>query len=225
MLDIIAGVAEELSLRERKKRETRQRIADIAMGLFMLRGFEKVTVAEVAEAADVSVNTVFNYFRTKEDLFFDRQDVAVRSLGRVVADRRPGESAVQAVRRDFHAALDERDWRYGIAGGSLDFSRMVTESPALVARMRQMGDLREEYLAQVLAEETDADPDDPAPRLVAAQLVALTRVISGEFLRRRLAGESLETVLPPVRAAADRGFDLVESGVGAYAVAVVTAAD
>jgi AcrR family transcriptional regulator len=225
MLDIIAGVAEELSLRERKKRETRQRIADVAMGLFMLRGFEKVTVAEVAEAADVSVNTVFNYFRTKEDLFFDRQDVAVRSLGRVVADRRPGESAVQAVRRDFHAALDERDWRYGIAGGSLDFSRMVTESPALVARMRQMGDLREEYLARVLAEETDADPDDPAPRLVAAQLVALTRVISGEFLRRRLAGESLETVLPPVRAAADRGFDLVESGVGAYAVAVVTAAD
>ncbi|MGH3375526.1 MAG: TetR/AcrR family transcriptional regulator, partial [Actinoallomurus sp.] len=51
----IVGVAEELSLRERKKRETRQRIADVAMGLFMLRGFEKVTVAEVAETADVSV--------------------------------------------------------------------------------------------------------------------------------------------------------------------------
>jgi AcrR family transcriptional regulator len=211
-------VAEELSLRERKKRETRQRIADVAMGLFMLRGFEKVTVAEVAEAADVSVNTVFNYFRTKEDLFFDRQDAAVQSLGRVVTDRRPGESAVQAVRRDFHAALDERDWRYGTNGGAPDFSRMVAESPALVARMRQMGDLREEYLAQVLAEETDADPDDPTPRFVAAQLVALTRVVSGEFLRRRLAGQSLETALPPVRAAADRGFGLIESGVGDYAV-------
>jgi AcrR family transcriptional regulator len=211
-------MAEELSLRERKKRETRQRIADVAMGLFMLRGFERVTVAEVAEAADVSVNTVFNYFRTKEDLFFDRQDVAVEALGRTVAARAPGQSAVEALRRDFHTALDERDWRYGISGGAPDFFRMVTESASLVNRIRQMQELREEYLAQVLADETDADPDDPTPRLVAAQLVALTRAVSEEFLRRRLAGQSLDTVIPPVRVAADRAFDLIESGVGDYAV-------
>ncbi len=211
-------MAEELSLRERKKRETRQRIADVAMGLFMLRGFDQVTVAEVAEAADVSVNTVFNYFRTKEDLFFDRQDAAVESLGRVVAARPPGQSAVEALRRDFGAALEQRDWRYGITGGAPDFFRMVTESPALVARVRQMGELREAYLARVLAEETGADPDDPTPRLVAAQMVALIRTVSEEYLRRRLAGESLEAVLPPVRAAAERAFALLESGAGDYAV-------
>jgi AcrR family transcriptional regulator len=211
-------VAEQLSLRERKKRETRQRIADIAMGLFMLRGFEKVTVAEVAEAADVSVNTVFNYFPAKEDLFFDRQDAAVRNMGQVIMARPPGQSAVEALRRDFHAALDERDWRYGITGGAPDFFRMVAESPALVARIRQMNDLREDHTARVLAEETDADPDDPTPRLVAAQLVALTRVVSEDFLRRRLAGQSLDTVIPLVRAAADRAFDLIVSGVGEYAV-------
>jgi len=211
-------VAEELSLRERKKRETRERIADVAMGLFMLRGFERVTVAEVAEAADVSVNTVFNYFRTKEDLFFDRQDVVVESLGRVVAGREPGESAVEAVRRDFGAALERRDWRYGITGGAPDFFRMVTESPALVTRTRQMHEQREDYLARVLADETDADPDDPTPRLVAALLAALTRTVSEEFLRRRLAGEAIEAVIPAVRAAADRAFDLLETGCGAYAV-------
>jgi AcrR family transcriptional regulator len=211
-------VAEELSLRERKKRETRQRIADVAMGLFMLRGFEKVTVAEVAEAAEVSVNTVFNYFRTKEDLFFDRQDVVVESLGRVVAARPAGQSVVEALRRDFFAALDARDWRYGITGGAPDFFRMVAESPALITRTRQMHELREEYLAQVLSDETDADPDDPTARLVAAQLVALTRAVSSEFLRRRLAGESLEAIFPLVRAAAARAFDLLESGVGDYAV-------
>jgi AcrR family transcriptional regulator len=210
-------MAEELSLRERKKRETRERIADVAMGLFMLRGFDRVTVAEVAEAADVSVNTVFNYFPTKEDLFFDRQDVVVESLGRVVAAREPGESALEAVRRDFNAALERRDWRYGITGGAPDFFRMVAESPALVTRTRQMHELREQYLARVLADEIDADPDDPTPRLVAAQLVALTRTVSEEFLRRRLAGESLEAVVPAVRAAADRAFDLLESGVGDYA--------
>jgi AcrR family transcriptional regulator len=211
-------VVEELSLRERKKRETRQRIADVAMGLFMLRGFERVTVAEVAEAADVSVNTVFNYFKTKEDLFFDRQDASVEGIGRVIAARPSGVSAVEAVRRDFHRALDERDWRYGITGGAPDFFRMVTESPALVNRVRQMHELREAYVAQVLADETDADPDDPTPRFVAVQLVAVTRAVSQEFLRRRLAGESLEAIIPPVRAAADRAFDLLESGVGRYAV-------
>lgn len=210
----MAGVADELSLRERKKRETRQRIADIAMGLFMLRGFEKVTVAEVAAAADVSVNTVFNYFKTKEDLFFDRQDVAVESLGGVVRSRKPGESAIDALRRDFHEALEQRDWRYGITGGAHDFFRMVNESPTLVARLRQMSELREEYLTEVLAEETDADPDDPTPRLVAAQLVAVVRAVSAEFLRRRSAGEPVEAIIPPVRATVDRAFSLVERGIG-----------
>ncbi|GLY87092.1 TetR/AcrR family transcriptional regulator [Actinoallomurus iriomotensis] len=211
-------MAEELSLRERKKRETRQRIADVAMGLFMLRGFEKVTVAEVAEAADVSVNTVFNYFRTKEDLFFDRQDVVVENMGRIVAARPPGQSALDALRRDLLAAIDARDWRYGINGGASDFFKMVAESPALANRIRQLHEQREEYLARVLAEETDADPDDPTPRLVAAQLAALTRAVGTEFLRRRMAGESVETILPSVRAAAERAFHLLESGVGAYAV-------
>jgi AcrR family transcriptional regulator len=211
-------VAEELTLRERKKRETRQRIADVAMGLFMLRGFEKVTVAEVAEAAGVSVNTVFNYFKAKEDLFFDRQDVAVENMGRVVAARRQGESAIAALRRDFHSALDERDWRYGIAAGAPDFFRMVAASPALVNRVRQMDELREEYLARVLAEETDADPDDPTPRLVAAQVVALTRAVTAEFVRRRLAGEPLDVIIPPTRRAADRAFDLLQSGIGDYGV-------
>ncbi len=213
----MAGVAEELSLRERKKRETRQRIADVAMGLFMLRGFEKVTVADVAEAADVSVNTVFNYFKTKEDLFFDRQDVAVESLGRTIAARRPGESAVAAVRRDYLDALEARDWRYGITNGATDFFRMVAESASLTARIREMQELREEYTAGVLADETDADPDDATPRLVAAQLAALTTAISAEFLRRRLAGEPVEVVIPHVRAAADRAFGLAESGIGDYA--------
>jgi AcrR family transcriptional regulator len=209
-------MAEELGLRERKKRETRQRIADVAMGLFMLRGFDRTTVADVAEAADVSVNTVFNYFRTKEDLFFDRRDAAVEGLGRVVASRRAGESVVDALRRDFQESLDQGDWRYGIVSGADDFNRMVADSPALRARMREMHDLRKEYLARVLADQTDADPDDPTPRFVAAQVVALTQALSGEYLRRRRAGESHAAILPAVRAAADQAFDLLESGIGDY---------
>lgn len=71
-------------LRERKKARTRALVAETAMGLFAARGFDAVTVAEVAEAAEVSVTTVFNYFPTKEDLFYDRQDEVVEHLSRVV---------------------------------------------------------------------------------------------------------------------------------------------
>ena len=73
--------------RARKKAQTRQLISDMATGLFLAHGFDQVTVADVARAANVSVNTVFNYFRTKEDLFFDRQEEAEGLLGRIVATR------------------------------------------------------------------------------------------------------------------------------------------
>lgn len=209
-------MAEELGLRERKKRETRLRIADIAMGLFMQRGFDRVTVAEVAEVADVSVNTVFNYFKTKEDLFFDRQDDSVRSLGGVVAARRPGESLVEAIRRDFHDALENGDWRYGVNDGIADFHAMVEASPSLSARMREMGVLRERYLAQVLAEETDADPDDPTPRLIAGQVCSALRVAGESFVTRRIAGQSVAVARAATVQTLDRSLEMLTDGIGDY---------
>ncbi|MER6951492.1 TetR/AcrR family transcriptional regulator [Nonomuraea sp. NPDC000554] len=203
-------------LRERKKRETRQRIADIAMGLFMTRGFDNVTVAEVARAADVSVNTVFNYFGTKEDLFADRQHLAVDLPKQVVQGREPGESAVRAFRRDFLDALDTRDWRYGFNEGSDLFAKMVGESPSLVARMREMHGEREQALAEALAEEVDSDPDDLAPHVVAALILNTTRVMTAYAVRRKLAGESWDEIAPDIRAQAERAFDLLESGIGGY---------
>lgn len=74
-------------LRERKKRQTRQYISDVATGLFLERGFEAVTVAEVADAANVSVNTVYNYFPAKEDLFLDRSKGVIDRLSRWVRGR------------------------------------------------------------------------------------------------------------------------------------------
>lgn len=77
-------------LRERKKRQTRQYISDVATGLFMDRGFDAVTVAEIADAANVSVNTVYNYFPAKEDLFLDRSKGVVDRMSRWVRGRGPG---------------------------------------------------------------------------------------------------------------------------------------
>lgn len=77
-------------LRERKKRQTRQYISDVATGLFLARGFDAVTIAEIAEAAEVSVNTVYNYFPAKEDLFLDRSKGLVDRLCRFVRGRAAG---------------------------------------------------------------------------------------------------------------------------------------
>ncbi|GAA0356346.1 TetR/AcrR family transcriptional regulator [Microbispora corallina] len=208
----------EESLRERKKRETRQRIADMAMGLFLQRGFDNVTVAEVARAADVSVNTVFNYFRTKEDLFLDRSQDVEDLLARVVRERRPGETVVEALRRDFFDSLASGDWRYGMHEGVDLFARRVRESPSLSARLLEVGYRREEQLAHALADEVDADPDDLTPWLVSAQVCAVIRTLTRHFAVRRMAGEETERILADVRERAERAFDLLERGIGDYAL-------
>src|SRR5438270_1502141 len=88
-----------MGLRESKKLRIRQEIADQAMQLFVARGFDHVTVAEVAAAADVSQKTVFNYFPTKEDLFFDEVPAREAALVEAIRARRPGETIVAALRR------------------------------------------------------------------------------------------------------------------------------
>ncbi|WP_336205195.1 TetR/AcrR family transcriptional regulator [Nonomuraea sp. LPB2021202275-12-8] len=212
------------TLRERKKRETRERIADVAMGLFLARGFDNVTVAEVARAADVSVNTVFNYFGTKEDLFADRQELAVDLPQQVLREREPGEGVVRAFRRDFLDALDTRHWRYGFNLGGDIFARLVSESPALTAKVRELHVERELGLARALAEELEADPDDLAPHVVAAQILDTTRILSGYALTRMLAGEAWETIAPDLRTQAETAFGLLESGIGGYCVRPLQAA-
>jgi len=86
-------------LRERKKQQTRQLIADTARRLFAKRGFEGVTVAEVARTADVAEATVFNYFPTKEDLFYSGLEAFEERLLAAIRERKPGESALAAFGR------------------------------------------------------------------------------------------------------------------------------
>src|SRR5918995_4231305 len=95
-----------MGLRELKKQRTREVIAETAFGLFAKRGFDHVTVAEVAEAAGVSVKTVFNYFPTKEDLLFDEVPARKAALVAAVRDRAPGESVLAALRRPQGAPVE-----------------------------------------------------------------------------------------------------------------------
>ncbi|MFG2001576.1 TetR/AcrR family transcriptional regulator [Spirillospora sp. NPDC048911] len=207
----------ELGLRERKKRETRRRISDIATGLFMMRGFDNVTVADVARHADVSVNTVFNYFKTKEDLFFDRQGEVTDQAARALRERGPGETAVAVFRREFLDGLDRNSYQTGFHEGAEHWARTVRASPALTARAREIGLEAQAVVAEQLAEETGADPDDVTPRVAAAMIFAAHWELIDDIQRRKLAGQSLAEMRDAVYANAHRVFDLLEQGLGDYA--------
>jgi AcrR family transcriptional regulator len=204
-------------LREEKKQATRTAIADAALGLFLDRGFDRVTVAEVARAARVSVNTAFNYFPTKEDLFFDRQDEVVRRLPAAVRAREPGESAVAALRRAFLAELDRNEATLGVNPGMAEFWRVVEESAALQARLRQMRDQTEAALAEALRSAIGATAEDPMPRIAAALLAAADSALHAEIRRRVRAGETPDSVRAEVRRAAELTFGALETGLTTYA--------
>ena len=138
-------------LRERKKEQTRQEISDTATALFAGHGFDQVTIAQVAEAAGVSKMTVTNYFPRKEDLVYDRAGHIIGGLAQAVRDRRPGESLLDAARRDYAGAVARRDVTLGVAGQR--FAAMVAGSPVLTSRFREILDLREAALASQIEEE------------------------------------------------------------------------
>ncbi|MFD0899056.1 TetR/AcrR family transcriptional regulator [Actinomadura sediminis] len=205
-----------MGLRELKKRQTRENISNQATRLFLERGFDNVTIAEVAAAAQVAKMTVTNYFPRKEDLALDMHDVFVRLLATIVREREPGESALAALRRAFLAAVAERNPVIGFSGPA--FARMIMDSPALVARLREFHDDREKLLGDRLAEETGAAPGDILPRVAAAQLGAVHRLLFEEILRRTLDGDGDDAVAAAVERDARIAFDALEPSLGDYAV-------
>ncbi|MFB6570978.1 TetR/AcrR family transcriptional regulator, partial [Streptomyces noursei] len=176
-------------LRERKKRQTRQRISEVALALFVARGFDKVTIAEVAAAADVSVNTLYNYFAAKEDLVLPPDEASPQRLADIVRDRRPGESAARAVLDRLRDELRRRDRKVGLTAGFGPVFEMMRAAPTLTARLEDLGRQMTDALVTVLTEETGAAPGDQTPRVVASQIGWFHSLVYGEIGRRIVAGE------------------------------------
>ncbi|MFK4068768.1 TetR/AcrR family transcriptional regulator [Streptomyces sp. NPDC029674] len=180
-------------LRERKKRQTKQRISDVATGLFLEHGFVTVTIAEIAEAADVSVNTVYNYFPAKEDLFLDRGEAVVDRLSGYVRGRRAGESAAAAVLRELRADVEGLSPGIGLFPGWADFMKVITEAHALRSRLWEIQQEALAHLTRTLAEDTGAAEGDPMPGLIAGQLSwlhgTLMAWIGDEMSKRREPAE------------------------------------
>ncbi|MFE7043503.1 TetR/AcrR family transcriptional regulator [Streptomyces atratus] len=209
-------MTEGMSLRERKKLQTRHRLLTAATELFAERGFDKVSVAEIAEAAEVSKMTVFNYFAGKEDLVLAPMEEHIGDVARVVRDRAPGESAAAAVRRQFLAAIEARDPSVGLSDAPvvLGLRRLIQETPALLIRAHAFSMRSFDLLAEVLVEEGE---EPSVARIAAAQLIATRNALISTNQMRLLAGEPADAVAPDAVALAERGFDLLDKGLGDFA--------
>jgi AcrR family transcriptional regulator len=146
-------------LRATKKEQARRTIATTALTLFLERGFEEVSVAEIAQAAGVSKMTVFNYFPAKEDLFFEFVLPTMPDLAGAVRKRQDGEAPVTAIRRFLHAELERRAEWTGLHDGVSKYSRLIFRSPTLISGFDRLWRERERELTEAFAEAVGVTPD------------------------------------------------------------------
>jgi AcrR family transcriptional regulator len=206
--------APETDLRERKKQRTRQLITETARRLFEERGFEAVTVDEVANEAEVSRKTVFNYFPTKEDLFYSGFEAYQEHLLAAVRDREPGASIVDTFTRFIVESQGPLT-----AGGAdaierlYEVNRLIAESPALLARERRIYAGYKDALAALIAEEIGARPGNVAPWVAANAIIGLHEALVDHVRRQLLAGErDPKRIARRLRAEAKRAATLLELG-------------
>ena len=199
-------------LRERKKAQTRRAISDVATRLFMERGFDAVTVAEVADAAGVSIKTVFNYFGSKEELFLDREAEIRTTIVAAVAGlpatlrvtdaltrlfteyRIPGGERWDAMRDPARLAMFRR------------FLETLYASPGLRARVLLSGEAMADALAEAVARRHGRDPGDVEVRAFTAMLLAAMGLRHRALVEGVLGGRSAEEVEAAVREAAVTAF-------------------
>jgi AcrR family transcriptional regulator len=185
--------------RESKKQRTRAALIAAARRLYVERGFEGTTVAEIARLADVAPRTFFSYFETKEDVFLGAGDERIERLVQAISTRRPGEPILAAVRQvlasDREPATEARP---GVAE--------LLEHPAIEARLRERWNRWEDRLAAAIAEDVAARPGDPEPRVVAAALIGAIRVAADEARRRPRDRMRI----------AERAFNLLASDLSRY---------
>jgi AcrR family transcriptional regulator len=205
------------SLRERKKEKTRQLIGETAHRLFIERGFDAVTVAEVAREADVSEGTVFNYFPTKEELFYSGMEAFEARLIAAVRERPKGDSVLSAFRRfvlDGTARLGSQEAAETIATAA----RIIAASRALQAREREVVAEYTNELAALIADEPRTRAHGVEAWTVANALMGVQRALVAHVRAAVLAGRRGRTLATEARAEGRRAFARLERGFADFAV-------
>jgi AcrR family transcriptional regulator len=158
-------------LRERKKQRTRDAIARAALELFAERGYQETTLAEIAEAADVSTRTIFAYFPSKEDILFCDYAAMGDALARALAERPGGKDALGTLRDFILTAVGEK--------GELEakLERVIARDETLHSHKRARLAQLQQLLAAAIADDLATGPDDLRPHVAAASLTAAFEVL------------------------------------------------
>jgi len=162
------------SLRERKKRLTREAIFAAARGLFSERDFDDVTVAEIADAANISVKTLFTYVGSKEELLFSGRPTVLDAVVEAVRNRKLAQTPLVAAGQALLAAVDDGDQDTNIDA----FLRMAGRGQAARSRLRALWDETEDALTEALATRKDGPRELATRRLTAAQIMVLVRTVT-----------------------------------------------
>jgi len=200
-------------LRQRKKDETRRRISGVAVDMFAERSFDRVRVAEIARVAEVSEATVYNYFPTKEDLVYAGMESYEARLLDAVRTRAPGTTVLGAF-RDFvlqpRGALGTADPESMTQIATI--ARVIAESSALRTREQELFDRFVHELADLIAEERGAQPDDIEPWVVANALMGVNRAMTKAVHHDARAGRTGQQIARDVLDQGRRALEALEQG-------------
>jgi AcrR family transcriptional regulator len=169
-------------LRERKKQQTRETIAEVALALFAERGYEQTTLADIADAADVSRRTIFAYYDSKEDILLCEEATFFDELKRRLDERPDGVTTVDAIRAflsGFHPPGEEAKLR----------KQVMNSNPALQAKLRGRIAQLEPMLAESVAKDLGAGPGDIRPLLIAASITAAFSTVRDRLMDADSGGE------------------------------------
>jgi len=195
-----------MGLREAKKLATRQQIAGVAMRLFVQRGFDHVTVAEIAHEAGVSEKTVFNYFPSKEDIFFDEVPDRLRMVADGIRNRPVDETVLRAMRR-----VQLGDVQRLASPGFVYFARTLENSPALLAKEVDVMSRFVQVITDLLQEEGVSERD---ARISATFLVGVHRQFFRLARRMALEGKHGPAAVRRLKTDIARAYELLEGGLG-----------
>jgi AcrR family transcriptional regulator len=192
-------------LRERKKRATRDALIRAALELFVERGYDETTLAEIADAAGVSTRTIFAYFPSKEDILFSTMQAMGDALASALAERHADTDALSALREFILASAHEKtelDHKLGqvIAGDAT----LASHKRARIAQLQ-------EVLAAAIADDLGVGPDDLRPQVAAASLTA-----AFEVLERQDRGLTKAPTAEEIAAAIDPIISFVRAGLQAF---------
>jgi len=173
-MDPLEATATRPGLRERKKRQTRDRIACVALKLFADRGYHETTLAEIAEAAEVAPRTIFAYFDSKEDILLCEEHTVLGRLKRTLDERPAGTTTVDAI-REFVSTLEPPDEAMRLR------KRIVASDSSLQMKLRARHGQVESMLAESIAKDLGAEPGDLRALLAAASVTAAFNSVRDRF--------------------------------------------